>query len=84
LNCCGIGHPLGAADKSLATRSNPVPDLDESKVPKRCTLSLTGQAVINRTITNLGVVPRGLKIVDLADGMTATELRAAIVATILN
>ena len=59
----------------------------ESKVLKRCTLPLTGQAVVNRIITNLGVldiVPRGLKIVDLADGVTAAELRAATEATILN
>lgn len=56
----------------------------ESKVLKRCTLPLTGQAVVNHIITNLDVVPRGLKIVDLADGVTAAELRAATEATILN
>jgi 3-oxoacid CoA-transferase subunit B len=52
----------------------------ESKVLKQCTLPLTGQGVVNRIITNLGildVVPGGLKIVELADGVTESELRAA-------
>jgi 3-oxoacid CoA-transferase subunit B len=59
----------------------------ESKVLKRCTLPLTGQGVVSRIITNLGVldvVPGGLKIVELADGVTEAELRAATEATIVN
>ena len=58
----------------------------ESKVLKACTLPLTGKAVVNRIITNLGVldvVEGGLKIVDLADGVTEAELRAATEATIV-
>lgn len=58
----------------------------ESKVLKRCTLPLTGQGVVNRIITNLGVldvVPGGLKIVELADGVSDAELRAATEATIV-
>jgi 3-oxoacid CoA-transferase subunit B len=59
----------------------------ESKVLKRCTLPLTGQGVVSRIISNLGVldvVPGGLKIVELADGVTEAELRAATEATIVN
>jgi len=59
----------------------------ESKVLKQCTLPLTGQGVVNRIITNLGVldvVPGGLKLVELADGVTEAELRAATEATLVN
>jgi 3-oxoacid CoA-transferase subunit B len=58
----------------------------ESKVLKACTLPLTGKAVVNRIITNLGVmdvVPGGLKIVELADGVSEAELRAATEAKIV-
>ena len=59
----------------------------DSKVLKSCTLPLTGKAVVNRIITNLGVmdvVEGGLKIVELADGVTEDELRAATEATIVD
>jgi 3-oxoacid CoA-transferase subunit B len=58
----------------------------ESKVLKQCTLPLTGQKVVDRIITNLGVldvVEGGLKIVQLADGISEAELRAATEATII-
>jgi len=59
----------------------------ESKVLKACTLPLTGQGVVSRIITNLGVldvVPGGLKLVELADGVSEAELRAATEATLVN
>ena len=49
-------------------------------------LSLTGKRVVNRIISNLGVldvVEGGLRIVQLADGVTEAELRAATEATIV-
>ncbi|WP_372838564.1 3-oxoacid CoA-transferase subunit B [Phaeovulum sp.] len=58
----------------------------ESKVLHECTLPLTGKACVHRIITNLGVldvVPGGLKIVELADGVTEAELRKATEATIV-
>ena len=58
----------------------------ESKVLHSCTLPLTGKAVVNRIITNLGVldvVPGGLRIVELADGVSEAEMRAATEATLL-
>ena len=58
----------------------------ESKVLRSCTLPLTGKAVVNRIITNLGVldvVEGGLKIVECADGVTEADLRAATEATII-
>ncbi|MEN3792460.1 3-oxoacid CoA-transferase subunit B [Fulvimarina sp. MAC3] len=58
----------------------------ESKVLKSCTLPLTGTGVVDRIITNLGVldvVEGGLKIVELADGVSEDQLRAATEATIV-
>jgi len=58
----------------------------ESKVLRRCTLPLTGKGVVNRIISNLGVldvVPGGLRIVETAEGVTEAELRAATEATIV-
>ena len=59
----------------------------ESKVLKSCTLPLTGTGVVDRIITNLGVldvVEGGLKIVECAEGVSEEELRAATEATIVN
>ncbi|MDV7271724.1 CoA transferase subunit B [Thioclava sp. A2] len=59
----------------------------ESKVLKECTLPLTGKSVVNRIITNLGVmdvVEGGLKLVELADGVSEEEFRAATDATLVN
>jgi 3-oxoacid CoA-transferase subunit B len=59
----------------------------ESKLLKSCTLPLTGKGVVDRVITNLGVldvVEGGLKIVECAEGVTEDELRAATEATIVN
>jgi 3-oxoacid CoA-transferase subunit B len=59
----------------------------ESKVLKHCTLPLTGQGVVDRIITNLGVLDvghKGLHIVELADGVTEAEMRAATEATIVD
>ncbi|EKF42332.1 succinyl-CoA:3-ketoacid-coenzyme A transferase subunit B [Nitratireductor indicus C115] len=58
-----------------------------SKVLKSCTLPLTGKAVVDRIITDLGVldvVPGGLKVVELADGISLGHLRAATMASLLN
>ena len=59
----------------------------DSKVLKACTLPLTGTGVVNRIITNLGVldvVEGGLKIVETADDVSEDELRAATEAHIVN
>ncbi|OJH44258.1 CoA-transferase, partial [Paracoccus sp. SM22M-07] len=58
----------------------------DSKILRECTLPLTGKGVVDRIITNLGVldvVPGGLKIVELADGVTQDQLRAATDANIV-
>jgi len=58
----------------------------ESKVLKDCTLPLTGKAVVDRIITNLGVLDvthKGLHIVELAQGVSREEMIAATEATIV-
>ena len=58
----------------------------ESKVLKACTLPLTGKGVVDRIITNLGVldvVEGGLRIVETAPGVTEEDLRAATEATLV-
>jgi 3-oxoacid CoA-transferase subunit B len=58
----------------------------ESKLLKECTLPLTGTGVVNRVITNLGVldvVEGGMKIVECAPDVTEDQLRAATEATIV-
>jgi 3-oxoacid CoA-transferase subunit B len=59
----------------------------ESKVLKECTLPLTGLAVVDRIITNLGVfdvVEGGLRIVELANDVSEAEARAATEATLVH
>jgi 3-oxoacid CoA-transferase subunit B len=58
----------------------------ESKLLHDCTLPLTGRGVVDRIITNLGVfdvVEGGLTIVELADGVTEAQARAATEATLV-
>ncbi|MDY8111109.1 3-oxoacid CoA-transferase subunit B [Fulvimarina sp. 2208YS6-2-32] len=58
----------------------------ESKILKACTLPLTGTGVVDRIITNLGVldvVEGGLRIVETAPGVSEADLRAATEATIV-
>jgi 3-oxoacid CoA-transferase subunit B len=58
----------------------------ESKLLHECTLPLTGKGVVDRIITNLGVfdvVEGGLKLVELADGVTEAEVRTATEATLV-
>ncbi len=58
----------------------------ESKVLKRCTLPLTGAGVVDRIITNLGVldvVEGGLRIVEIAPGVSEDDFRKATEATIV-
>jgi len=57
-----------------------------SKILKECTLPLTGRGVVDRIITNLGVLDvthKGLHIEELAPGVTREDMIAATEATIV-
>ena len=58
----------------------------ESKLLKECTLPLTGKGVVDRIITNLGVfdvVEGGLKIVEMAPGVTRADIDSLTEARIV-
>ena len=57
----------------------------EPKVLPECTLPLTGRGVVNRIISDLAIMDvtdNGLKLVELADGITFEELQAKTPVTI--
>ena len=59
----------------------------ESKILPACSLPLTGARVVDRIITNLGVldvVEGGLAIVETASGISEAELRAATLGKIVS
>jgi len=58
----------------------------ESKLLKKCSLPLTGQAVVDRIITNLGVfdvVEGGIKVVELSPEVAMEEVRHKTEATLV-
>ena len=58
----------------------------ESKLLKECSLPLTGKGVVDRIITNLGVldvVEGGLKVVELAPDVTAEQMAQATQARLV-
>ena len=74
----GVGHVVVVMDHTNKH--------GESKLLKECTLPLTGTAVVNRIITNLGVldvVEGGLKVVELAPGVSAEEMAKSTEATLV-
>ncbi len=59
----------------------------EPKLLRECTLPLTGKSVVDRIITNLGVfdvVEGGLRIVELAEGVSEDEVRKYTEATLVD
>jgi 3-oxoacid CoA-transferase subunit B len=59
----------------------------ESKLLKECALPLTGERCVDRVITELGVIdvtPRGFELVELAEGVSLEQLRAATGAEVFD
>ena len=55
------------------------------KIVPQCTLPLTGQAVVSRIISDLGVIditPQGLKLIELAKDVSLEEIQAATGASL--
>ncbi|MBW8757383.1 MAG: CoA transferase subunit B [Burkholderiales bacterium] len=77
----GVGRVVVLMEH-VATKKDGSTDL---KLIPQCTLPLTGVGVVNRIITDLcvlDVTPQGLKLVELAPGVTKDEVQAKTGATI--
>ncbi|MBT9598081.1 MAG: CoA transferase subunit B [Vitreoscilla sp.] len=71
----GVGRVIVLMEH-VATKKDGTTDL---KILPHCTLPLTGVGVVNRLITDLAVMdvtPAGLKLVELAPGVSLEELQA--------
>ena len=71
----GVGRVIVLMEH-VATKKDGTTDL---KIIPKCTLPLTGLGVVNRIITDLAVLdvtPEGLKLVELAPGVTREEVQA--------
>ncbi len=59
----------------------------EPKLLKACSLPLTGTGVVDRIVTNMGVfdvVKGGLKVVELADGISLDDVKAVTEAALIS
>jgi 3-oxoacid CoA-transferase subunit B len=59
---------------------------EDLKILKSCNLPLTGLAVVNRIITDLAVMdvtPQGLKLVEMAPGLTREQVQAKTEAVLI-
>ena len=59
---------------------------EDMKILPHCTLPLTGVAVVNRIITDLAVMdvtPEGLRVIELAPGVTREALQAKTGVTLI-
>ncbi|KVG61861.1 succinyl-CoA--3-ketoacid-CoA transferase, partial [Burkholderia ubonensis] len=75
----GGAMDLVAGVKRVVVLMEHVAKGDQHKLLDECTLPLTGVGVVDLIITDLGVIevtPAGLKVIELADGVSIGEIRA--------
>ena len=75
----GGAMDLVAGVKRVVVLMEHVAKGDVHKILPACTLPLTGRAVVDRIITDLGVMdvtPAGLRLVELASGVTRAQIEA--------
>jgi 3-oxoacid CoA-transferase subunit B len=75
----GGAMDLAAGSKRLVVTMEHVSRKGEPKILNACTLPLTGVACVSRIITDYAVMditPAGLKLVELAPGMTVEAVQA--------
>ncbi|MFA6956407.1 MAG: 3-oxoacid CoA-transferase subunit B [Thermoanaerobaculia bacterium] len=82
----GGAMDLVASAKRLIVTMEHVSKKGEKKILKKCNLPLTGVGCVNRIITDycvMDVTPRGLKLVEVAPGVTADEVQALTEPTLI-
>jgi 3-oxoacid CoA-transferase subunit B len=82
----GGAMDLVASAKRLIVTMEHVSKKGEKKILKKCNLPLTGVGCVNRIITDycvMDVTPRGLRLVEVAPGVTAEAVQALTEPTLI-